>query len=141
MAQPSEPLLELIFEALDHAASSVGNTNGPLVPFAIIESATGERTLERFTTGRNPEEARRHAQTHVAHAADCVRYAIAADGTMTESGQRVAVVMVEAGEQGGPHGFAFVQRFASTPACRFAQPVRNPGIIAQPPVLRPSAAG
>ena len=141
MARPSEPLLDLIFEALDHAVQSVANTNGPLIPFAILESAAGERTLARFTTGRNADEARQHAQSHVAQAADCAKYAIASDGTITESGQRIPVVMVEAGEQDGEHGFSFVQRFASTAACRFAQPVRNPGIIDQPPILRPSAAG
>src|SRR5688572_16460996 len=92
MAEPSEPLLDLMFQALDHAVQSVANTNGPLIPFAIIESATGERTLARFTTGRNPEEARHHARAHVAQAADCVKYAVAADGTITENGQRVAVV-------------------------------------------------
>jgi hypothetical protein len=141
MAKPSEPLLDLIFQALDHAVQSVANSNGPLIPFAIMESAAGERTLARFTAGRNPEEARQHARAHVAQAADCVKYAVAGDGNITENGQRVAVVMVEAGEQGGEHGFSFVQRFASTAACRFAQPVRNPGIIDQPPVLLPSTAG
>ena len=138
MAKPGEQLLDLMFQALDHAVRSVANTNGPLVPFALMESATGERTLARFTTGRNPDEARLHARTHVTQATDCVKYAVAADGSITENGQRVAVVLVEAGEQGAPHGFSFVQRFESTPACRFAQPVRNPGIIDQPPVLRPT---
>ena len=141
MAKPNEPLLDLIFLALDHAVKSVVNSNGPLIPFAIMESAAGEHTLARFTTGRNPEEARQHARAHDAQAADCVKYAVAADGTITENGQRVAVVMVEAGEQGGEHGFSFIQRFASTSGCRFAQPQRNPGIIDQPPVLRPPAAG
>lgn len=139
MAKPTEPLLDLMFQALDHAVESVTNTNGPLIPFAIMESAAGERTLARFTTGRNPDEARQYARAHVAKEADCVRYAVAADGTITENGQRMAVVMVEAGEEGAEHAFIFVQRFESTPSCRFAQTVRNPGIIDQPPVLRPGA--
>ena len=136
MAKPSEQLLDLMFQALDHAVQSVANTNGPLIPFALIESAAGKRSLARFTTGRNPDEARQHARTHVVQSADCIKYAVAADGNITENGQRVAV-LVEAGEQGAPHGFSFVQRFQSTPTCRFAQPVRNPGVIDQPPTLRP----
>jgi hypothetical protein len=141
MAKPTEELLDLIFLALDHATKSVINTNGPLIPFAIIESISGERILARFTTGRNPDEARQDARSHVGKAADCTKYAIAADGTITENGQRVAVIMVEAGQRGEPHGFSFVQRFASSDKCRFAQPVRNPGIVEQPPVLGSPAAG
>jgi hypothetical protein len=138
MAKPSEQLLDLMFQALDHAVRSVVNSNGPLIPFALMESDAGERTLARFTTGQNPDEARQHARAHITQVADCVKYAVAADGSITENGQRIAVVMVEAGEQGAPHGFSFVQRFQSTPQCRFAQPIRNPSIIDQPPLLRPT---
>src|SRR5262249_52122856 len=138
MAKPSEQLLDLMFLALDHAVRSIANTNGPLIPFALMESTAGERTLFRFTMGRNPEEPRQYARTHITQATDCVKYAIAAEGSITENSQRVAVVMVEAGEQGTPHGFSFIQRFQSTPQCRFGQPIRNPGIIDQPPLLRPS---
>jgi hypothetical protein len=140
MAKPSEQLLDLMFQALDHAVRSIANSNGPLIPFALIESAAGERALARFTTGRSPDEARQHARAHVTQSADCVRYAVAADGNITENAQRIAVVLVEAGEQGAPHGFSFVQRFASTPDCRFAQPFRNPAIIDQPPLLQPTVS-
>ena len=139
MAEPTEELLDLIFLALDHAVKSVISSSGPLIPFAIVEAASGEQTLARFTTGRNPEEARRHARAHVAQAADCVKYAVAGDGTLTENGQRIVVVTIEAGKRGEKHGFLFVQRFASSAKCRFERPVRNPGIIDLPAILGPAA--
>jgi hypothetical protein len=100
MAKPTEELLDLIFLTLDHAMKTLVGTNGPVAPFAIIESATGKRTLARFGTGGNPDEARQHARGHVSQAEDCARYAIAADGTTTENGQRIPVVMVEGGQRG-----------------------------------------
>jgi|SRR6185312_4422195 len=132
---PTDELLDLIFLAIDHASKSVINTNGPLIPFAVIETASGERTLGRFTTGRNPNEARLHAREHVAQAADCRKYAIAADGAITENGQRIPVVMVEAGQRGKPNGFMFIQRFAPSGKYRFSKPLGNPGIIEFPPIL------
>jgi hypothetical protein len=135
MAEPTKELLELIFAALDHAVESIVNTDGPLIPFAMIESASGERSIARFTGGRNPDEARQDARAHVAQTTDCPKYAIAADGTATEDGQRLPVIMIEAGQRGQPHGFRFIQRFASSRQCRFAQPIRNPSIIDHPAVL------
>lgn len=135
--QPTKELLEVIFLALDHATKSVLKSNGPLVPFAIVEASNGEQHVSRFTTGRNPNEARLHARSYVSQTVDCVRYAIAGDGTLNESGGRAPVVMVEAGQRGEPHGFVFIQRFASTSNCRFAQVLGNPGIIDHPPLLQP----
>jgi hypothetical protein len=81
---PPDDLLDLIFVALDNAVTSITGTNGPLIPFVIIEALSGERTLARFTTGKNPDEARQHAQSHVSGSHDCRKYAVAADGTITE---------------------------------------------------------
>lgn len=102
MAKPTDPLLDLMFQALDNAVESITNSNGPLIPFAIMASSAGERNLVRFTTGKNPDEARQHARSHVTKEADCVRYAIGSDGSITENGQRVPVVMVEAVLSGPP---------------------------------------
>ena len=137
MAEPTQPLLQLIFLALDHAVHSIENSNGPLVPFAVIDTANGERMLARFTSGQNPEEARQHARAHIAQSNKWIRYAVTADGTITEGGRRVPVVMVEAGEQGAEHGFMFVQRFESTPSCKFLKLTQNPSLIDEPPLLRP----
>jgi hypothetical protein len=141
MAKPGEQILDLIFQALDHAIQSITNTNGPLIPFAIIETAKGERTLARFATGHNPEEARQQARTHVANNKDWLQYAIAADGILTENNQRIPTIIVEAGRRGDEHGFVFAQRFTAAPNARFGQILRNPGIIGQPPILGSPAAG
>jgi hypothetical protein len=135
MERPNEKLLNLIFKAMDHGVDSVINTNGPLFPFAMIEDGKGEVTLARFTTGKNADEARQHARAFVAAEVNCVRYAVAADGNATENGQRIPAVMVEAGQRGEPNGFCMIQRFESSPNCRYAKTVRNPGIIAFPDVL------
>jgi hypothetical protein len=111
MNKPTQEILDLAFFALNHAIQLLNRTNGPLVPFAILEAANGERALARFLTVRNPEEARLRSRAHVDESADCVKYAIAADGSVTENGQRIPVVMVEAGERGKPHGVSFIQRF------------------------------
>jgi hypothetical protein len=136
MAKPTEPLLDLIFQVLDHAVESVKGTDGPLVPFAVIETADGRRTLTRFADASDPEEAMREVRLLVEELVDCVRYAVGSDGNLTENGQKSAAVLVEAGEVDAPHGFSFAQRFASTEDCRYAHPVRNPAIIDQPPLLR-----
>lgn len=114
-------------------------SDGPLIPFAIVESQSGERAISRFTTGKSPAEARAHAREQVARTSDCVRYAIAADGTVAESGQRVPVVMVESGDRRDAHGYCFIQRFSSTPTSRFAQAIDKPSIIAHPAILRPAS--
>jgi hypothetical protein len=139
MAGPSEQLVDLAFFALDHGIKSVAASNGPLIPFAIIESGDGKRVLMRFTTGQNPEEARHHARAHVAQTTDCVRYAVVADGIVTEQNARMPVVMAEVGQRGDLHGFSFIQRFTSTPEFRFGQPIRNPSIIDQPAILQSNA--
>jgi hypothetical protein len=126
---PSQDIFDLAFLALNHAVKSVVRTNGPMVPFAILESANGERGLARFMTGRNPEETRQRSRIHVAEDEDCVKYAIAADGSVTENGRRIPVVMVELGERGKPGSISFVQRFASNSECRFSKPVGDPRII------------
>ena len=135
--QPSQPLRDLVSQAFDHAVRSIVNTNGPLVPFAIIETSAGQRAMARFTGGRNPEEARQAARAQVGQLGDCVKYAIAADGSVMSGTQHIPVIMVEAGERSAAHGYSFIQRFASTPACRFAQPVQDPSIIDYPAVLKP----
>jgi hypothetical protein len=129
MNTPSKDILDLALIALNHAVKSVLRTNGPLVPFAILESSNGERGLARFMTGRNPEETRQRSRIHVAEDQDCVKYAIAADGSETENGRRIPVVMVELGERGKPGCFSFIQRFASNSKCRFSKPVGDPRII------------
>lgn len=136
MCDPSEDLLQLVFLALDHAVQSVITSNGPLVPFAILDGPDGKRTLSRFATGRNPDEARHHARDHVARDAGCTKYAVASDGTLTEDGKRVPVVMVEAGRRGDPNAFCFVQRFASSATTRFSHLLGNPGIVDLPEILR-----
>ena len=138
MARPDEELLERAFESLDTAIRAVVGTNGPLIPFAAILAADGEVSLIAFQSGRTPEEARQQARAHVASTVNCVLYTIAADGGITENGTRYPVVMIECGRRGDAHGFSFVQRFASTPQAKFAEPIRNPSIIDQPPILGPA---
>jgi hypothetical protein len=110
MNKSTHELLDLAFFALDHAMKSLVRTNGPLVPFAILESANGERALARFVAGQDPEESCQRSRAHVAQTTDCVKYAIAADGVETENGRPVPVVIVEAGERGKSVGFSFTRR-------------------------------
>jgi hypothetical protein len=140
MAKPTDPLLDLVYQVLDHAVESLKGTDGPLTPFAVIETADGKRTLTRFVETEDPEVAMREVRSLVEEVIDCVKYAVVSDGNLTEDGRQSPAVMVEAGEEGGPHGFAFVQRFASTEDCRYARPVHNPALVDQPYLLRPSSA-
>jgi hypothetical protein len=136
MNKPAQELLDLAFFALDHAIKSMVRTNGPLVPFAILESANGERALARFMPCRNPELAREHSRAHVAQTSDCVKYAIAADGVVNENGRRIPVVLVEAGERGKSLGFSFIRRLASNSDSQSFEPVRNRDMIDHAPILR-----
>jgi hypothetical protein len=136
MNKPAQELLDLAFFALDHAIKSLLHTNGPLVPFAILESANGERALARFMPSRNPELARENSRAHVAQTTDCVKYAIAADGIVTENGRRIPVVMVEAGERGKSLGFSFIRPLASNSENRSFESVGNRGLIDHAPIHR-----
>lgn len=139
MERPSEQLVDLAFFALDHGVKSVIGSDGPMTPFAIIEDVNGQRTLARFMTGQSPAEAHQHARAHVARAVDCVKYAVVADGWVTEQNTRIPVILVEVGRRGEQHGYSFIQRFCSTAETKYGQVVRNPSIIDHPSVISPAS--
>ena len=136
MNKPAQELLDLAFFALDHAMKSLVRSEGPLIPFAILETANGERALARFMPCRNPELACEHSREHVAQTSDCVKYAIAADGVVNENGRQIPVVMVEAGERGKSLGFSFIRRLSSNSECRGFDQVRTGGLIDHAPIRR-----
>jgi len=103
MPDPSEPLVDLVGAAFEHAFDSIdgGDT---LIPFAMIEEA-GARTMRRFvaeTFEEGIEIGRRELRDSAPD-----RAALAWDGYATTPEGRFDALFVEAQDRGGPsHVFA-----------------------------------
>lgn len=90
---------ELGLLALEHALRSVVPDGGPLVPFALLETADG-RSLTRFAG--DLVQGQEHARHHVRAAAGVTCAAIAWDGYLTVEGVRSDAVFVEVSAPGQP---------------------------------------
>jgi hypothetical protein len=95
-AEPTEALKELAQMALAHAVASVVPEGGPLIPFALVETAEG-RSIARFMAELT--EAQQEARTHVRAAPGALRAAVAWDGYLTYDGRRQDAVFVEASDR------------------------------------------
>jgi hypothetical protein len=111
MPQPSEELINFALFALDHAAGSVVDSGGPLVPFVLTE-VRGQRKIDRFAMGRY-EEAVQVARIHLhAQAAGGLDAAVVAwDGYVTVEGRRTDAVFVEASAVGEAESVVMAQRY------------------------------
>lgn len=102
MGDSLSPELEtLSLLALEHGFNSISDSEGPLVPFTIIEGPDGQE-LHRFVVGDfELELSVEAAQNSIASSrAELSRYAIAWDGYVTEPGRKTDAILVEAGERG-----------------------------------------
>ena len=96
--------------ALDHAADSVLDSGGPLVPFAVTETR-GERAISRFVG--DLEEGQHQARQTIRNTGGLDRAAVAWDGYLTVNGERTDAVFVEAFEAGGSESVLLAQRYRS----------------------------
>jgi hypothetical protein len=128
----SEALVDLAFFALDHAVESV-TSEGPLIPFALVEDEARDRRLERFMAG-TLEEAQEEARQHV-RAASAPRVAIAYDGYLTVDGERSDAVFVEAQESGDASGLILAQRYRPGGRLRKFSTVGNPAFVGESSLL------
>ncbi len=110
--------------ALGHAVHSVVPEGGPLIPFAIIENADGERALHRFMDELSA--AQQHARDEVRSAPTAVRAAIAWDGYLTLDGQRQDAVFVEASDRGRA-SIVVAHRYRDVPDA--AEPIGGPVMV------------
>lgn len=120
----SKELLEVTFFALDHAVESL-RAGGPLVPFVIVETASG-RKLARFvaeTLEGSIEQARRCLRGRT----DVPRAELAYDGYFTLDGTRYDAVLVEAHEAGLAAPIMLCQRYEPKRRFRPLRTIGNPG--------------
>lgn len=109
-AEPSEQVHQLAAFALEHAVRSIVPDGGPLIPFALVETADG-RSLHRFVgeLSEGVARAREHVRT-----SGGLRVAVAWDGYLTVGGQRDDALFVEASEPGEP-SVLMARRYRETP--------------------------
>lgn len=108
---PSDALMNFALFALDHAADSVLDSGGPLIPFALLE-VNGERSLARFVG--DLEEGQRQARDAVNSTPSASMGAVAWDGYVTLDGERTDAVFVEASAAGDEASVILAQRYAQT---------------------------
>jgi hypothetical protein len=127
MEEPSAELMDLVFVALDHGIDSIKDGGGPLIPFAVTESADG-RKLDRFVA-ETLEECQERARQHVWAADDAVRAAIAYDGFVTIEGERSDAVFVQGQERGRPVSVVLAQRYRPGGRLKRFQTIGNPAAL------------
>ena len=126
-------LNDLMFQVLDHAMGSIKDAGGPLIPFSIIEDASGEKKLTRYAADRL-EEGEAQAKKNIEEMkASIVRYALAWDGFVTIHGKKWDALLVEAGDKIAPTGILLCQRYQKKGLFRKGvEPVGNPGLLEKP---------
>jgi hypothetical protein len=105
----SEQLLDLILLGLEHGTGSI-ESGGALVPFLLMESGAGGRSLKRFLADKL-ERSLAEARTHLAGLTDVERVALAYDGYVTIEDQRTDAILVEAQDAGRRNCLVFAQRY------------------------------
>jgi hypothetical protein len=130
----AETLLnDITFMALDHGMNSIEGGAGPLIPFAVTESASGEKSIHRFATDQL-EDGLEAAKKHVdGSRGSIVRYAIAWDGFVTINGKKWDAVLVEAGDCQSDTGYLMIQRYEKKGLIRKKNvPHGNAGLAGRP---------
>jgi hypothetical protein len=133
---PSEEFASFFFLAIDHGFDSIESGGGPLTPFAMTVSASGEKSLHRFAADRL-EQGLEMARSHVAANRESVsKYAIAWDGYVTLGGKRTDAILVEAAERGDNRALLFCQRYRHVKRGLLrrthAERIGNPALIERP---------
>jgi hypothetical protein len=125
---------DLMFQVLDHAVASIRDSGGPLIPFSIIEDASGEKTLTRYAAARLEEGEAQGKKSIEEAKAGIIRYAFAWDGFVTIKGKKWDAILVEAGDKIAETGVLLCQRYQKRGFFRKGvEPVGNPGILEEPP--------
>jgi hypothetical protein len=128
VSQLSEKLLDLVFRALDHATESIAH-GGPLVPFVLAETATRDRSFERFVAD-DVQAAEAMARERITQLeADATRAALAYGGHVTIGGHRSDAVLVQAQERGKTASVIFAQRYQPGSQVRKLQPTCNAAFL------------
>ena len=132
MAENSIEINDLMFAALDHAVASIEEA-GPLVPFAMTVSNSGDRKLTRFAF-EMLEQGLEAAQAHVeSEKANIKAYAIAWDGFVTIEGKKWDSIFVEAGELATEQGVLLAQRYEKKGTLKKKNlPAGNPALVERP---------
>ena len=123
----SEQLADLVFLALDHGIESVSE-GGPLIPFSVTETSTGERTVTRFAA-ETLEDGYSAAREHLAKSG-AERAVVARDGYLTVEGARTDAVIVEGQERDGASvSVVFAQRYRPGGRLRKFQTIGNAAFV------------
>jgi hypothetical protein len=127
-------LNDLMFQALDHAVASIGDSGGPLTPFSMCDEVCGKKTLTRYAAERLEESVAQGKQRIEEAKADLLRYAFAWDGFVTIEGKKWDAILVEAGDKVAETGILLCQRYQKKGFFRKGvEPVGNPALIGKPP--------
>ncbi|HWV19045.1 MAG TPA: hypothetical protein VNZ68_10770 [Rhodocyclaceae bacterium] len=130
---PSQPLGDLIFLALDHGVDSI-RKGGPLVPFVMSETQ-GKRNLSRFVT-EPYEKAVTEAKASIAKLPPQTdRYAIAYDGFITIEGKKYDAIIVHGAERGKEKAYLLAQRYVPSAAGKTLETIGNPAFIGKEDAL------
>jgi hypothetical protein len=106
--EPTDELMTFALFALDHAADSVLDSGGPLIPFALLD-VNGERSLARFVG--DLEDGQQRARDAVNATPSASMGAVAWDGYVTIHGERTDAVFVEASASGAEASIILAQRY------------------------------
>ena len=134
MSDESEiKLNDLMFMALDHGFDSIADGSGPLIPFAVLEDASGLRQLRRFVTDRLEDGVEAAKMAVDAATADVLRYAIAWDGYITMQDRKWDAIFVEAGDRVQSEALLLCQRYQAVEGSPSNQTFGNPALVSNPP--------
>jgi hypothetical protein len=109
--KPSEESADFFFLAIDHGFESIEGGGGPLTPFVMGVTTSGEKIMHRFVA-ELLEEGLSQAQRYVAENQRNLRmYAIAWDGYVTLGDERTDAILVEAADRAEEGAVLFCQRY------------------------------
>ena len=118
---------ELCAAGIEHGLTSI-ERGGPLVPFVLSQGPDGEVALDRFladTLEESVDRAREAAQNALSGGAEAV--ALVYDGYVTDAGQRLDAILVEA--VAGQERLGIAQPYRPGGRLRRAAPVGEPLLI------------
>ncbi|MDM7855497.1 hypothetical protein [Cellulomonas alba] len=123
--EPSDEVKALAELALTHAVTSVVPEGGPLIPFAIVETVGGDRSLQRFVDELSAAQQRARDAIRSAPP-QAARAAVAWDGYLTMDGQRQDAVFVEVSDRGLP-SVVLAHRYHDAPGS--AEPIGSAVLV------------
>jgi hypothetical protein len=130
---PSQPLGDLIFLALDHGVDSI-RQGGPLVPFAI-SGTQGKRSLKRFVA-EPYEKAVTETKASIAKLPPQANlYAIAYGGYITVGGKMYDAIIVHGAERGNGKAYLLAQRYIPAKERTPFETVGNPAFVGREDAL------